>query len=74
MYEASQRQRELETLVRYAKDGQIIAKEADDLKSIEKYQNRVKSYTQEYMTFSKKAGLKARISNLYVKDYKKIKL
>ena len=71
-YEAVQRQRELETLVRYAKDGQIASIEAGDIQLARRYQAKVDHYTKNYRRFSELANLTPKTGRLYVAGYKKI--
>lgn len=73
MYEAEQKQRELETLVRYAKDGQVTALEAGDMKLVQQYQNKVQRYTNNYNEFSQKASLRTDYKRLFVDGYKPLK-
>ena len=72
MYECSQRQRELETLIRKNKDGQIMAKESGDVNLARKYQTKVDAYIKKYKAFSNACGLSPRMSNCRVSGYKKI--
>lgn len=74
LYEATQKQRELETTIRYAKDGQIAAREVGDTVLIQKYQDKVKHYTETYMQFSKEAGLKPKLDRIRVDGYQKLKI
>lgn len=74
MYEATQKQRDLETLVRYAKDGQIVAKELDDYDLIAKYQDKVQRYMNDYREFSKQANLKIALNRTQVDGYIEMRL
>lgn len=73
MYECTQYQRELETKIRYAKDGQIMSKSAGDMDLAKQYQAKVTKYTHEYMAFSKACGLSPKLAKLNVEGYRKIK-
>lgn len=71
-YEAIQKQRQMETLVRYAKDGQMVSLSAGDMESAQRYQNKVDRYTKDYKQFSNLAGLKTQPNRLRVEGYTKI--
>ena len=72
MYECTQYQRQLETKIRYAKDGQMTAQASGDLDLAKKYQAKVNQYTREYKAFSKACGLSEKKSKMTVSGYKKI--
>lgn len=72
MYECTQRQRELETLIRKNKDGQIAARESGDEELAKKYQAKINKYTNQYKVFSTACGLSTKMNNLRVIGYKKI--
>ena len=72
MYECTQEQRRLETLVRKNKDGQIMAREAGDDTLAKEYQTKINRYTQQYEAFSKACGLNTVKKNLTVSGYRKI--
>lgn len=72
MYECTQRQRELETLIRKNKDGQIAARESGDEELAKKYQAKINKYTNQYKAFSTACGLSTKMNNLRVIGYKKI--
>lgn len=74
MYDCTQEQRRLETLVRKAKDGQIAARAAGDEKLAMEYQAKVNKYTKQYKTFSKACGLGEKPSKMTVSGYRKIKV
>lgn len=74
MYECTQYQRQLETKVRYAKDGQITAKAAGDMDLAKQYQAKINKYTREYKAFSKACGLSEKKSKMSVSGYKKISI
>lgn len=73
MYDCTQEQRRLETLVRKAKDGQVAAREAGDEQLAKEYQAKVDKYTKQYKTFSKACGLSEKTSKMTVSGYRKIK-
>lgn len=72
MYECTQRQRDLETLIRKNKDGQIMARESGDFDLVRKYQKKVDFYTKKYKAFSNACGLSPKMSKCRVSGYKKI--
>ena len=72
MYECTQKQRELETLIRYAKDGQIAAREAGDDELAKEYQAKINRYTNDYKIFSKACGLSIKTQKMRVSGYKRI--
>ena len=72
MYECTQRQRELETLIRKNKDGQIAARKAGDMELAKKYQAKINRYTQKYNAFSNACGLSKKKSKMTVSGYRKI--
>lgn len=74
MYECTQKQRELETKIRYAKDGQIAASASGDKQLAEKYQTKINDLTKEYQAFSNACGLKIKPEKIRVEGYKKISL
>lgn len=72
MYECTQMQRQLETRIRYAKDEQMMFKEAgDDLKARIARQ-RVISLTNEYKKFSQDCGLPIHKDRMAVAKYRSI--
>lgn len=72
MYECTQYQRQLETKVRYAKDGQIMAKESGDIELAQEYQAKVTKWMKQYKAFSEACGLPARMAKMNVEGYRKI--
>lgn len=74
MYECTQKQREFETKVRWAKDGQIAAKKAGDMELAQEYQAKINKYEADYKAFSKACGLTVKNNKLRVDGYKKIYL
>jgi len=73
MYECTQKQRQLETLIRQNKDGQIAAKEEGDMELAMKYQGKIDRYTKEYKAFSKACGLSTKMKKATVSGYRRIK-
>lgn len=73
MYECTQVQRDLETKVRRAKDGQIMALQAGDTKLAQEYQAKINKYTARYKAFSKACGLSPKMMKMEVSGYHKIK-
>jgi hypothetical protein len=74
MYECTQRQRQLETQIRYAKDGQITAKEAGNMELAREYQRKIDRLTSDYKQFSKACGLSEKKTKMSVPGYRKISL
>lgn len=74
MYECTQRQRELETKIRYAKDGQMTAKTAGDKELAKKYQIKINKLTTEYKAFSNACGLSIKRTKMSVPGYQKISI
>ena len=72
MYQCTQKQREYETKVRWAKDGQIAAKKAGDEDLAKEYQAKINRYTPEYKAFSKACGLTVKNRNMQVSGYRKL--
>ena len=72
MYECTQYQRQLETKVRYAKDGQIAARAAGDMDLAKEYQAKINKYTAEYKAFSKACGLSEKKTKMTVSGYQRI--
>lgn len=72
LYECTQYQRKMETNIRKAKDGQIAAREAGNMKLAQKYQAKIDKYTKEYKEFSKACGISAKLQKTTVKGYKKL--
>ena len=72
MYQCTQEQRRLETIIRYAKDGQIMARRAGDEELAKKYQARINKYTAIYKSFSNACGLKQMNMKMSVSGYRKI--
>lgn len=72
MYECTQYQRQLETKVRHAKDGQIAARTAGNDELAKEYQAKINKWTKEYNSFSKACGLSPKKSKMTVSGYRKI--
>lgn len=73
MYDCTQYQRMLETKVRRAKDGQIMAKESGDDVLAQKYQAKIDKYMKQYQSFSKACGLSMKTKKIYVSGYTRAK-
>lgn len=69
MYECTQYQRQLETKVRYAKEGYLAAEEAGDEVLKEKYKSKISNLTSQYREFSKACGLREKTSKMAVPGY-----
>ena len=73
LYECTQLQRKLETQVRQAKDGQIMAREMGDMDLARQYQAKINKYTNAYNRFSDNCGLSRKPIKMAVSGYRKIK-
>ena len=69
MYECSQVQRRYETDIRYAKEGYMSAKSADNEKLMEFYKTRINKLNREYNQFSKDCGLSKRRNRASVSGF-----
>lgn len=69
MYECTQMQRRYEREIRKAKDGYLVAKAANNKELLDRYQSKVRQYTEGYKTFSKGCGLQVKHRNIYVEGY-----
>lgn len=74
MYECTQRQRQLETRIRYMKDGQIAARASGDDVLAQKYQAKINKYQKEYNAFSQACGISKKADRMRVSGYHKIKV
>ena len=72
LYECSQYQRQLETKIRRAKDGQMMAKECGDMDLARRYQTEIDLYTKRYKSFSAACGLAPQMSKATVSGYKRL--
>lgn len=72
MYECTQYQRQWETRIRTAKDGQIAAKAAGNMDLAREYQAKVNKYTKEYKAFSEACGLTVKRDRMSVSGYQRI--
>lgn len=72
MYECTQKQRQLETQIRYAKDGQIAARASGNTELAKEYQKKVNKLTSDYKQFSKACGLSEKKTKMSVSGYQKI--
>lgn len=73
MYECTQVQRQLETKIRNAKEGQIAFRASGDKLEARKYQTRINRYSAQYKAFSNACGLSQQIIRTRVYGYHKIK-
>lgn len=73
MYQCTQKQREYETRIRKAKDGQIAAVASGDEILAKEYQARVSSLQKQYKAFSDACGLSIQPERIKVSGYRKIK-
>ena len=74
MYECTQYQRQLETKVRYMKDGVLAAKEAGNMELAQWYQARVDKYTRQYKAFTNACGLQEKKGNMRVAGYRRVSM
>ena len=73
MYECTQYMRQLETKIRYAKEGQMMYKESGDMQQATKYQIKINDLVSQYNLFAKEVKLKARPEKYRVPGYVKLK-
>lgn len=73
MYECTQKQREYETKIRKAKDGQVAAVASGDEELAKEYQAKVNDLTKQYKAFSDACGLKLQTERIKVSGYRQIK-
>ncbi|MBO6253401.1 MAG: hypothetical protein J6O49_07080, partial [Bacteroidaceae bacterium] len=74
LYECSQKMREMETEIRRAKEGQMMAVEEGDLDLAKEYQAQVSQLVKEYKAFAKACGLTPDMTRCSVPGYKQISL
>lgn len=72
MYECTQVQRNMETKIRAAKDGQIAARASGDDFLAKQYQAKVNKWQKEYRAFSDACGLTLKRDRTSVSGYQKI--
>lgn len=72
MYECTQYQRNMETKIRAAKDGQIAARASGDDFLAKQYQAKVNKWQKEYRAFSNACGLTLKRDRTSVSGYQKI--
>ena len=70
LYECTQIQRRMETQIRYAKDRQIILRDAGDKVGADLAKQRVQQLVREYKAFSKACGLSAQMDRAAVSGYR----
>lgn len=71
-YECTQIQRQLETKIRYAKEEQMILKEAGDIDGAKAMRTKVVKYTQDLEQFSRHCGLKLAKDRYSISGYRSI--
>lgn len=74
LYECSQKMREMETEIRYAKEQQMAAKEAGNMDLAKEAQAKVSKLTKEYKTFAKDCGLTPQLDRASIPGYKRVSL
>lgn len=72
LYECSQLQRQMETDIRYAKDGQITYRKSGDIEAAKIATQKVKRLMAKYTKFSKDCGLSIQRDRIQVSDYRPI--
>lgn len=72
-YECTQFMRQLETKIRYAKEGQMVFKTSGDLKEATQYEIQVNNLIREYSEFCKAAKLRTKFERANVPGYKPLK-
>lgn len=73
-YEMTQLQRKYETAIRRQKDFQIIARESNNKKAIEKAQNNITELTRTYKALSDASNLRPEMERLRVIGYKRVSI
>lgn len=73
MYECTQKQRQFETNIRKAKDGQVAAISAGDEILAREYQAKISDLQKQYKAFSDACGLSIQPARIQVAGYRKIK-
>ena len=74
LYECSQKMREMETDIRRAKEGQMMAQEAGDTDLAKEYQAKESQLSKSYKTFCNACGLKPDMTRASVPGYKRISM
>lgn len=74
MYQCTQIQRNMETKIRAAKDGQIAARASGDDFLAKQYQVKVNKWQKEYKAFSNACGLTVKRDRTSVSGYQKISI
>jgi hypothetical protein len=69
MYECSQIQRRYETNIRYAKEGYMSAKSANNQQLIDYYKTRIAELNKQYNQFSKDCGLRKQKNRTSVRGF-----
>ena len=71
-YQATQKQRQIETEVRRQKDRQIIARASGDMDMVAKAQNKITILTRKYKEFSEVADLPTYLEKMQVSGYRRV--
>lgn len=74
LYDCTQKMREMETAIRRAKEGQMMAQEEGDTALAQEYQARESQLSKEYKAFCKECGIAPDMGRCSVPGYKKISL
>ena len=69
MYQCTQYQRQLETQIRYAKEGKIAADAAGNKEESDKCRAQVSSLMKQYQAFSNSCGLSPKLEKIRVRGY-----
>ena len=72
LYGCSQKMRDMETAIRKAKEGQMMAQEAGDTELAKDYQAKESSLVKKYKAFAKECGLRPDMTRCSVPEYKRI--
>lgn len=70
MYECTQQMRQMETKIRYLKDGYIVADTAGNTELAKEYQLKISEATRKYKAFCKACGLTPMMQKARVSGYK----
>ena len=72
LYDCTQKMREMETAIRRAKEGQMMAQTAGDIPLAQEYQAKATQLSKDYRSFCKACGIQADTGRASVPGYKKM--
>lgn len=72
-YQCTQYMRNIETRLRYAKEGQMAFKASGDMKMATKFQRKINNGLLEYQRFCKEVGMRMKYNRIFVDGYKPLK-